>query len=193
MLHARAGGGDPGLQLLHGDARARAGGQGRVRGPGRGLLPAPRLQGGGSHLLQHHHLLLHGRTVGSSSYYHHPITNLFPSICAGADLGILPLVPLILLPPPVPRSRDGSEQEPPATWSPYNPCPGTGLRRWVGNITLLCCKKAMFCLCPQFCWSRRGHLAEIKSEDEEETLDQYLVHGILYWIGLSDLAVEGRM
>ena len=187
MLHARAGDGDgdPWLQLLHGDARARPGGQGRVRGPGRGLLPAPRLHGGGSHLLQHHHLLLHGRTVGSSSYYHHT-TILFPSICPGADLGILPLVPLILLPPPVPRSRDGSEQEPPATWSPYNPCPGTGLRRWVGNITLC------FTVCNvQFCWSRRGHLAEIKSKDEEETLDQYLVHGILYWIGLSDLAVEG--
>ena len=77
MLHARAGDGDPGLQLLHGDARARAGGQGRVRGPGRGLLPAPRLHGGGSHLLQHHHLLLHGRTVGFIlilSPFHHPIS-----------------------------------------------------------------------------------------------------------------------
>ena len=72
MLHARAGDGDPWLQLLHGDARARPGGQGRVLGPRRGLLPARRLPGGGGHLLQHHHLLLHGRTVGSSSFYHHP-------------------------------------------------------------------------------------------------------------------------
>ena len=124
----------------------------------------------------------------------HFITILLPSICAGADLGILTLVPLILLPPPAPRSLGGSEQETPATWSPYSPCPGTWLRRWVGNITLCFTIFAMFCLCPpQFCWSRRGHLAEIKSKDEEDTLDQYLVHGILYWIGLSDLAVEGRM
>ena len=191
MLHARAGDGDPWLQLLHGDARARPGGQGRVLGPGRGLLPARRLPGGGGHLLQHHHLLLHGRTVGSSSFYHHPISF---NLC---------------------RCRPGnphpSPPDPPSTPCPKEPgwfragdsCYLVSLQpmSWhvaqeVGReqIITLCFRNSMFCLSPpQFCWSRRGHLAEIKSKAEEDTLDQYLVHGILYWIGLSDLAVEGRM
>ena len=35
-------------------------------------------------------------------------------------------------------------------------------------------------------------MAEIKSRDEEDLLDQFLVQDIYYWIGLDDLATEGR-
>ena len=44
----------------------------------------------------------------------------------------------------------------------------------------------------QFCWGHGGYLAEIKSEDEENNIDLYLIHGVSYWIGLSDLAEEGK-
>ena len=42
------------------------------------------------------------------------------------------------------------------------------------------------------CWGHGGYLAEIKSEDEENNIDLYLIHGVSYWIGLSDLAEEGK-
>ena len=45
----------------------------------------------------------------------------------------------------------------------------------------------------QFCWGHGGYLAEIRSAEEEAALDQALIHDILYWIGLTDAAVEGKL
>ena len=36
-----------------------------------------------------------------------------------------------------------------------------------------------------------GSLAELQSQNEEDLLDQVLVQGIEYWIGLTDIAQEG--
>ena len=36
-----------------------------------------------------------------------------------------------------------------------------------------------------------GNLAELQSQNEEHLLDQVLVQGIEYWIGLTDIAQEG--
>ena len=43
----------------------------------------------------------------------------------------------------------------------------------------------------QFCWSHGGYLAEINSQEEDEMLDEVLLHEVEYWIGLNDLASEG--
>ena len=45
----------------------------------------------------------------------------------------------------------------------------------------------------QFCWSHEGYLAEIDSQQEDELLDQMMLHEVQYWIGLNDLASEGRI
>ena len=42
-----------------------------------------------------------------------------------------------------------------------------------------------------YCWSLGGYLAEFSSLEEEQALDSVLNHDILYWIGLSDFALEG--
>ena len=44
----------------------------------------------------------------------------------------------------------------------------------------------------EYCWSRGGHLVEIMSVEEENLLDSFLVHGISYWIGLTDEGHEGE-
>ena len=44
----------------------------------------------------------------------------------------------------------------------------------------------------EFCWSQGAHLTEIKSKYEEDGLDLVLASGIVYWIGLTDQAQEGR-
>ena len=38
-----------------------------------------------------------------------------------------------------------------------------------------------------------GYLAEIKSSEQEAALDGLLSYSAEYWIGLSDLSVEGRV
>ena len=43
----------------------------------------------------------------------------------------------------------------------------------------------------QFCWGHQSYLAEIKSKEEEDHLDQYLITGVTYWIGLTDFPNEG--
>ena len=43
----------------------------------------------------------------------------------------------------------------------------------------------------EFCWGQGGNLAELQSQNEEDLLDQVLVQGIEYWIGLTDIAQEG--
>ena len=43
----------------------------------------------------------------------------------------------------------------------------------------------------EYCWSIGGYLAEIITEEEESLLDNYLISGISYWIGLSDIDHEG--
>ena len=43
----------------------------------------------------------------------------------------------------------------------------------------------------EYCWSIGGYLAEIITEEEESLLDNYLISGISYWIGLSDMDHEG--
>ena len=44
----------------------------------------------------------------------------------------------------------------------------------------------------QFCWSKGSYLAEVQSREEENLLDEFLIQGTLYWLGLDDLAREGR-
>ena len=39
----------------------------------------------------------------------------------------------------------------------------------------------------QFCWELGGYLAEIKTSEIEQELDQVLLHEVEYWIGLTDL------
>ena len=43
----------------------------------------------------------------------------------------------------------------------------------------------------EFCWSEGAYLAEVKSREEEALLDQFLIEGTVYWIGLDDFASEG--
>ena len=43
----------------------------------------------------------------------------------------------------------------------------------------------------EFCWSHGGYLAEIYSQEEHNILDQFLVHDVAHWIGLTDLSEEG--
>merc|ERR1712126_442892 len=43
----------------------------------------------------------------------------------------------------------------------------------------------------EYCWEQGGYLAEITSKDEEDLLDSFLVGGLHYWIGLTDIFVEG--
>ena len=44
----------------------------------------------------------------------------------------------------------------------------------------------------EYCWEIGGYLAEIRTQDEESLLDSYLIAGISYWIGLSDMDHEGQ-
>merc|ERR1712110_55604 len=44
----------------------------------------------------------------------------------------------------------------------------------------------------EFCWGVGGYLAEIKSVEQEAALDGLLSYSAEYWIGLSDLSVEGH-
>ena len=39
----------------------------------------------------------------------------------------------------------------------------------------------------QFCWEHGGYLAEIKTSEIEQELDEVLLHEVEYWIGLTDL------
>jgi len=43
----------------------------------------------------------------------------------------------------------------------------------------------------EYCWEKGGYLAEIKSKDQEDSLDEFLNDGVYYWLGLTDLAHEG--
>jgi len=43
----------------------------------------------------------------------------------------------------------------------------------------------------EYCWSEGGYLAEILDVQEEILLDTFLIEGISYWLGLSDLAHPG--
>ena len=44
----------------------------------------------------------------------------------------------------------------------------------------------------QYCWEQGGYLAEITSKEEEDLIDTFLTDGIHYWIGLTDIFVEGK-
>merc|ERR1719510_2787628 len=43
----------------------------------------------------------------------------------------------------------------------------------------------------EYCWSMGGYLAELTSMEEDIPLENYLIQGVYYWIGLSDAASEG--
>ena len=45
----------------------------------------------------------------------------------------------------------------------------------------------------QFCWENGGHLAEFSSSEEEARVDDILATDLDYWIGLTDLASEGKL
>merc|ERR1719495_748682 len=41
------------------------------------------------------------------------------------------------------------------------------------------------------CWGQNGYLAEIKSEEQQKSLEGILPFDINFWIGLNDIANEG--
>jgi len=41
------------------------------------------------------------------------------------------------------------------------------------------------------CWGQGGFLAEIKSEEQQKSLEEILPYDINFWIGLNDIANEG--
>merc|ERR1712062_685121 len=43
----------------------------------------------------------------------------------------------------------------------------------------------------EYCWEMGGYLAELTTMAEDIPLENYLVQGIFYWIGLSDAGSEG--
>ena len=43
----------------------------------------------------------------------------------------------------------------------------------------------------KFCWSKDGYLAELKTEEEDNSISPYLPRGLRYWIGLTYIATEG--
>ena len=43
----------------------------------------------------------------------------------------------------------------------------------------------------KFCWSKDGYLAELKTEEEDNSISPYLPRGLRYWIGLTYIAQEG--
>ena len=43
------------------------------------------------------------------------------------------------------------------------------------------------------CEGLGGYLAEITSAEEEVLIDTFLTDGISYWLGLTDLAHEGKL
>ena len=62
----------------------------------------------------------------------------------------------------------------------------------VGNSCyLVSVQKLSWPRAQEFCWGQGGSLAELQSQNEEDLLDQVLVQGIEYWIGLTDIAQEG--
>ena len=62
----------------------------------------------------------------------------------------------------------------------------------VGNSCyLVSVQKLSWHRAQEFCWGQGGNLAELQSQNEEDLLDQVLVQGIEYWIGLTDIAQEG--
>ena len=70
-------------------------------------------------------------------------------------------------------------------------CRGHGLVHCSTGDNFMCTIMVNNILLIQFCWSRGGYLAEIKTKEEEEVLDQILPQGITYWIGLEDFADDG--
>ena len=43
----------------------------------------------------------------------------------------------------------------------------------------------------QYCWGHGGFLAELKSEDVDLAIDKHLSSDEYYWIGATDVAMEG--
>ena len=43
----------------------------------------------------------------------------------------------------------------------------------------------------QYCWSLGGYLAEFSTLEEEQSVQSLLNQDIIYWIGLTDFAMEG--
>merc|ERR1711997_648283 len=43
----------------------------------------------------------------------------------------------------------------------------------------------------EYCWEMGGYLAELTTREEDIPLENYLIQGVYYWIGLSDAASEG--
>ena len=43
----------------------------------------------------------------------------------------------------------------------------------------------------KYCWNQGGYLAEITTAEEEMLLETFLIEGVTYWLGFSDLIYEG--
>ena len=44
----------------------------------------------------------------------------------------------------------------------------------------------------QFCEDNKGYLIELDTEDKDTSINKYLNHNLYYWIGLNDIAQEGK-
>merc|ERR1719336_3615797 len=73
-------------------------------------------------------------------------------------------------------------------------CPSGGDRVWVelGDSCYSTSQQAMdWGTAQEYCWYQGGYLAEITSAEEESLLNTFLMDGISYWLGLTDLGHEG--
>merc|ERR1712241_348788 len=78
--------------------------------------------------------------------------------------------------------------------SPLLSCPTGGDRVWgeLGDSCYSTSHQAMdWGTAQEYCWYQGGYLAEITSAEEETLLNTFLMDGIVYWLGLTDLAHEG--
>ena len=76
----------------------------------------------------------------------------------------------------------------PASCCHRRPWTGTRLRRsHLANSDMMNDANILF----KFCWSKDGYLAELKTEEEDNSISPYLPRGLRYWIGLTYIATEG--
>merc|ERR1712243_70548 len=60
------------------------------------------------------------------------------------------------------------------------------------NFYLISQEKMNWFEARQFCQDHHGFLAEIKSDEEQQNVNQILPDGRYYWIGLEDFTEEGK-
>ena len=61
------------------------------------------------------------------------------------------------------------------------------------NCYLISLERKTWFLAQEYCWSHGGYLAEFLTKEVEDSLDQFLIHDIAFWIGLTDMTTEGGL